>query len=481
MKSTLTLLARCRATALLGALLTVAAVTSATAAPLPRLKVSDNHRFLVTADGKPFFWLGDTAWELFHRLNREEATLYLEDRARKGFTVIQAVALAEQDGLNTPNAYGHRPLLENDPTRLDVKEGPANDYWDHVDFIVDRAASLGLRIGFLPTWGDKWQTSRGGKGPVVFNAENARAYGEWIGKRYAEKPVVWILGGDRNIESDGDRAITEAMARGLRTGDGGRHLITFHPRGPGRSSDYFHTADWLDLNMTQSSHAARDHDNGLFIAHDYALQPPKPTLDGEPRYERIPVGFYLSGASKHLTFDDYDCRQAAYWALLAGACGHTYGNNNIWQMWAPGRAAVIDANIPWSEALEHPGAVQMGIVRRLFESRPFAELQPDDSMIVDGPHTGGAKVRAARASDGSFAFVYSPRGEPFAVRMDAIKSKTGVTSWWFDPRYGTASAIYTGDAVAMQTFTPPSSGRGQDWVLVLDDAAMKFPIPGRKP
>jgi hypothetical protein len=59
----------------------------------------------VTADGRPFFWLGDTAWELFHRLNREEATRYLEDRASKGFTVIQAVALAELDGLNTPNAY----------------------------------------------------------------------------------------------------------------------------------------------------------------------------------------------------------------------------------------------------------------------------------------------------------------------------------------------------------------------------------------
>lgn len=183
MKMTLTLLARCKAAALLCALLALGAVPSAKGAPLPRLKVSDNHRFLVTADGQPFFWLGDTAWELFHRLNREEATRYLEDRAAKGFTIIQAGALAELDGLNTPNAYGHRPLLDNDPARPDVKDGPANDYWDHVDFIVDRAASLGLRIGFLPTWGDKWQASRGGKGPVVFNVENVRTYGEWIGKR----------------------------------------------------------------------------------------------------------------------------------------------------------------------------------------------------------------------------------------------------------------------------------------------------------
>jgi hypothetical protein len=45
----------------------------AQAQTLPRLKVSDNHRFLVTQDGKPFFYLADTAWELFHRLDRQQA------------------------------------------------------------------------------------------------------------------------------------------------------------------------------------------------------------------------------------------------------------------------------------------------------------------------------------------------------------------------------------------------------------------------
>ena len=48
-----------------------------------RLKVSDNRRFLVTADGKPFFYLGDTAWELFHRLNREEADRISEEPRRR--------------------------------------------------------------------------------------------------------------------------------------------------------------------------------------------------------------------------------------------------------------------------------------------------------------------------------------------------------------------------------------------------------------
>src|SRR6476469_7276190 len=114
-----------------------------------QLRVSANKRFLVTADGTPFFWLGDTAWELFHRLTREEAVLYLKNRAAKGFTVIQAVALAELDGLHTPNAYGEMPLENDDPTK------PREAYFQHVDFIIDKAAELGLYIGLLPTWGDK--------------------------------------------------------------------------------------------------------------------------------------------------------------------------------------------------------------------------------------------------------------------------------------------------------------------------------------
>jgi hypothetical protein len=446
------------------------------AAESPTLRVSDNHRFLVTTDGKPFFWLGDTAWELFHRLNREEADRYLSNRAAKGFTVIQAVALAELDGLNVPNAYGHRPLLDNDPARPDVKDGPQNDYWDHVDYIVDRAGELGLFIAMLPAWGDKWQP-KGGSGPHVFTPANARSYGAWLAQRYQEKSIVWILGGDRNILSDADRQIIEAMAHGLRAGDNGRHLISYHPRGPGRSSDYFHNADWLDFNLHQSSHGARDHDNGLFTQLDYSLTPPKPTLDGEPRYELIPVGFYNQGVPKNLLFDDYDIRQAAYWSLMAGACGHTYGHNSVWQMYAPGRNPVINASIPWHFALDHPGAFQMGIARRLFESRPFLRLIPDDSFLVDAPRHGGAKARGARAADGSFAFVYTPRGESLGVRMGVIQSDA-VQATWFDPRYGTSFPIHRSGNEGIQTFTPPSSGRGCDWVLVLDDANAGFRAPG---
>jgi Protein of unknown function (DUF4038) len=109
------------------------------------LTISPDKRFLMHADGTPFFYLGDTAWELFHRLTREEAEKYLENRREKEFTVIQAVVLAELDGLNTPNAYGDRPRSDNDPAKFNEA------YFKHVDYVVQKAREKGLYIGMLPT------------------------------------------------------------------------------------------------------------------------------------------------------------------------------------------------------------------------------------------------------------------------------------------------------------------------------------------
>ena len=251
------------------------------------LKVSKNGRYLEDKNDKPFLYLGCTAWELFHKLNREEATEYLTNRKEKGFTVIQAVVLAEQDGLRKPNFYGDSALIAFDPTK------PNEKYFEHVDFIVNKAEELGLYIGMLPTWGDKVPNSIGGEGPVIFTTENARKYGEYLGQRYKDKPIIWILGGDRIVDSDTAFLIWKNMAEGLKAGDQGKHLISYHPRGVYSSSYWLHNEDWIDFNMYQSAHFHRYQKVYELAMHDYCLLPVKPIVEAEPAYEDIPMEFWI--------------------------------------------------------------------------------------------------------------------------------------------------------------------------------------------
>jgi hypothetical protein len=466
----------CRAVVALCAISALAA--SPYAAAGPRLRISENHRFLVSEDGQPFFYLGDTAWELFHRLNREEATRYLENRARKGFTVIQAVALAELDGLNDPNPYGHLPLIDNDPTRPAVREGADNDYWDQVDFVVAKAEQLGLFIGFLPTWGDKWN-KKWGKGPEIFTPQNAAVYGEWLGRRFRGRPIIWILGGDRPVEADTQKEILRAMAQGLRRGDGGEHLITFHPTGGTGSAEWFHEEDWLDFNMRQNGHGA-EFERYASTRSDYNRVPTKPVIDGEPLYEDHPISFKPKEQGYSVAAD---VRRPLYWDLFSGAFGHTYGDHSVWQMWQPGRDPVNGPLMPWYEAIDQPGAGQMNFARLLIESRPFLARIPDDTILVEAsvkaslPGAGRARFVATRDEAGSYAMIYAPVGRRFRVHMDKITGAQ-VKAWWFNPRNGSATLIGNFTNIGEHEFAPPDPGEYLDWVLVLDDAAKGYPPPG---
>jgi hypothetical protein len=227
------------------------------------------------------------------------------------FTVIQAVVLAELDGLNDPNPYGHTPLKNNDPTQ------PNEDYFKHVDWIVDKANALGLYIGMLPTWGDKWN-KKWGVGPEIFTPDNAEAYGRWLGKRYKDKAIIWILGGDRPIENDQHREIIRRMALGLHKGDGGIHLHTFHPPGGQGSATWFHESAWLDFNMRQNGHVPEFTERYSQTRVDYDRTPIKPVLDGEPIYEDHPVSFKAKELGHSVAAD---VRRTIYWDLFSGACG----------------------------------------------------------------------------------------------------------------------------------------------------------------
>lgn len=430
------------------------------------LQVSSDRRFLVHGGGAPFFYLADTAWELFHRLTREEADFYLQTRADQGFTVVMAAVLAEH-GFDQPGPVGHLPLHDNDPAR------PNEPYFAHVDWVVHRANELGLVVAMLPTWGDKWNRGTG-EGPEIFAPENARPYGEFLGHRYREADLIWVLGGDRPVETDRHRAIIRAMAEGLALGDGGGHLRTFHPPGGRSASDYFPRDAWLDFDMRQTGHV------GLVpsyeaITRDYQAAPTRPVLDAEPCYEDHPI-MTPQWTPADTWFDDHAVRRAAYWAVFAGAFGHTYGCHDVWQFLDTARfPAVTVARTPWREALRLPGADQMRHLRALIESRPFLSRIPGQSLLVSDPGVGAGHIQATRDADGSYAFVYSPAGLPFTLSRSALPGET-LTACWFDPRTGQSQAPWRIARAAALSFVPPAGG--QDWVLVLDDAARNYPPPG---
>lgn len=442
------------------------------------LKVSENGHYLQYEDNTPFFWLGDTGWEIFHRLTLKEIIQYLDNRKAKGFNVIQAVILAELDGMHSPNKYGDYPLINNDPDR------PNEKYFQLVDTVVAMAAQRGIVMALLPAWGDKVTLKYGGKGPVIFNPENACRFGKFLGERYKyTNNILWILGGDRPPQDDKDdwKPVYAAMAKGLDEGAGKHFLKTFHPGGyVWESSVYLHNQPWLDFNMNQSGHSEKDQPVWKTITRDWNLEPVKPTLDGEPCYEDHPVNPWPTWDPSKGYFRDYDVRRQIYRSVFSGAFGVTYGHHAVWQFYNPSVEKLNFADRYWYQALDRPAAFQAGYLKNLILSRPSLQRVPDQSLIASGQGSSNATyITAFRDADSSYAMVYLPIGKKIAINTTLIKAKR-IKAWWFNPRTGKAEKSFSFKAGTTHWFTPPTSGIQKDWVLVLDDEAKQYKKPGSK-
>lgn len=414
-----------------------------------QLRVHQSGRYLVDGAGQPFFWLGDTAWGLFTTLTDEEAAEYLDDRAEKGFNVVQAVLAWRSPD---PNAYGDEPWIDGDPAN------PNPAYFDHVETIVEMAAERGIVMALLPAWGDFVTVNE------RINEVNAREYGSWLGAALGEHSnIVWVLGGDRLAEGYED--VFRLIAGGIEDAEAMPHLMTYHPRGGGHSSsEWFHEDAWLDLNMIQSSHSI-DYPEYRPVLRDYELQPVKPTLVGEPRYENIHHG--LRGEGPRI--DDHQVRKAAWQAVLSGACGHTYGANGIFQFAAEGEEGRWKPEIDWRRALDLPGARHVGVLRSVMTSLDWHRLRPAQEMIADGGD-GGSQVVAACTPPGDFALVYFP--ELITPQIDLARiGGEGVRATWINPRTGERSeAGEFEQAEGMRRFMPPTGNEDPDWVLLLESA-----------
>jgi hypothetical protein len=436
---------------------------------LPKLKVSDNGRYFVTEKGDPFFWLGDTGWLLFGKLTREEAEKYLEDRRRKGFNVIQVMVLHT---VNAVNVYGDTALEFHNVAMPLTTPGNAfsdpqqYDFWDHVDYVIDKAAEKGIYMALVPVWGTNVKEG-------YLDAEQAKTYATFLANRYKGKSnIIWMNGGD--IQGSDSINVWNAIGSTLNTLDP-NHLITYHPRGRTTSSLWFHNQPWLDFNMFQSGHRRYDQDttagepfhfgedNWKFIQLDYSKTPVKPTLDGEPSYEKIPQG--LHDPSEKL-WTDNDVRRYGYWSVFAGGCGYTYGDNAVMQMRKSGETGgAYGAQDYWFTAINDPGAGQMMHLKNLMLSRPYLERVPDQSLIAEQ----GQKYDYLIATRGkAYAFIYTYNGRNIKVNMGRIAGEK-VKATWYNPRNGSKTDIGIFPNKGIKEFDPPGDKKdGNDWVLILD-------------
>jgi len=433
---------------------------------LPKLKISKNHHYFVTEDGKPFFWLGDTGWLTFGKLDREGVNKYFQDRKAKGFNVVQIMVL---HNINAVNVYGDKALVNEDVSKPITTPGSnfnnkeEYDYWDHVDYVLDVAQKNGIYVGMVPVWGTN--VSKGDK----VSKEQATKYAKFLADRYKNRTnIIWMNGGDTHGNEFMD--IWNAIGNTLKTNNPDQ-LVTFHPFGRTDSSDDYHNASWLDFNMFQSGHRRYDQDssktafkedNYKFVHRDWDLKPTKPTLDGEPSYEGIPHGLH---DTLQPLWKASDVRRYGYWSVLAGGAGYTYGHNAVMQMFRKGDKPAYGNKVFWYDAINAPGAGQMVYIKKLMLSFPYLERVPDQSLIANQ----GEKYDYLVATRGkNYALIYTYNGRKIAVNMGKIAGDK-VTATWYDPRNGQKTKIGIFDNKGTKEFQPSGKKEdGNDWVLILE-------------
>lgn len=422
------------------------------------LRVSSSGHYLEHENGTPFIYLGDTAWELFARLNYREACTYLEDRAAKGFNAVQCAILTElEDGLS-PVAAGMTQLKQEQPPEL------SSAYLAFIDSVVTKAAEEGLYIALLPTWGDRVDP-QWGSNKQLFNADNAFDYGQSLGRHFARhENIIWIMGGDRS--GDGaNHDIWQRMAEGIKSADS-NHLMTYHPHGEHSSAMWFHNADWLDFNMIQTGHCQHSYDiYRRLLLPATSLSPTKPVMDGEPRYEDI-VWDFKSGAPR---FDDHDVRKTLYQSMLSGACGYTYGNNNIWQMYDNSRKPMCSANSTWHDALDAKGASAISHFRNLCQQIDIPKGHPMPGSIQ--PADRYDDDEAIMFGNDTYLLCYFPGGEKWQLMLPPSWNGSYQTTW-MNPQNGKPLPPVTRKGRQLKVTLPHTEGQ-PDWLLIIKRNAKK--------
>jgi hypothetical protein len=388
------------------------------------IRVSENGRYFIDDSGKPFFWQGDTEWELFHLFTVSEARSLLLERKNQGFNVIQVMVTGvfpEWGQIKGMKPWdGMQAWLNNNPLT------PDENYFMRVDSILAVAEEYGMMI-VLGVYHAR--DSDAGR----INSQNAQIWAKWIAQRYKNsKNVIWSMYPHAVPSS---QPLVCAVVQGILEGDGGTHLITMHPDPSPTSSSFMHSELWLSFNTLQTW--STDLMNYDMVRTDYDRLPVKPVVNGEARYEDE------DGTTP------FETRRAGYWACLAGGF-YSYGHENNWK-----------SPLTWRNWYNSPGARHMVILGDLFRSIEWWKLLPDQSIFINQIEGNSA----ARSIDGDWILAYLTNTDPVTLNLDYLTGSNTVAGWWIDPTTGKRIKIGTFPVQVNHEFIAPEGW--QDAVLFI--------------
>jgi hypothetical protein len=328
---------------------------------------------------------------------------------------------------------------------------PNDAYFANVDYVLGLARDKGMLVLMTPAYLGYGGGSEGWW-PEINTAVNTEAvmenYGRYLGTRYRTfNNVIWVMGGD--YYADATLAKTRAIVRGIQATDQAR-LFTAHNARQESGLLYYTNESWFTVNTTYS---------------DCSLTPQR-SIEDYQRARVMPF-VYFEGRYENESASAVCLRSQAYWPVLLGSIGAYFGNLPMWK---------FDAG--WQAALGSEGARGMSYFRKLFTSRAWEKLVPDNSatVLTGGRGALGADyAAAARTSDGASVIVYAPSQRALTVDMSKV-SGTSARAWWFNPSTGAATLIGDFPTSGARSFTPATAG---DWVLVIDDASLGLAAPGQ--
>lgn len=393
------------------------------------LRVSASRHHLIHADGEPFFWLGDTAWNGPLKSDEQDWAAYLSDRAQKRFNVIQFVA-TQWIGA-TGDADGRPAYSGRDEIRIE----PA--FFQRMDQRVDMINKYGMIAAPVLAWAAAWNTEGLHLNPGnTLSVEQLTVLIRYLVSRYGAHQVVWILAGD-GIYADDEAERWRRMGRAALNCT--RHLATMHPAGKLWAAPEFRHEPWFNFNGYQSGHG-NDDDDARWInqgppSKDWRTQPACPHINLEPCYEDHVA--FASGRA----IDARDVRRACYWSLLASPpAGITYGAHGVWS-WETSAAIPLNhphAGVakPWHEAMHFPGSLCMSHLKAIFSSLDWWRLYPCPDLLSDqqGREFPTRFISAACSETRDLAMIYCPEGG--SVQLNASFLKREVSVQCFNPENG---------------------------------------------